>query len=533
MGKKSKSKRQARRPAGGKTVRAPKWTSSELRLRITYLMATTNVNGGAKVIFEHVNRLTKRGHQVQVVSHLGPPEWIKLDAPLIQVDIRTPLSSMVGPSDIVVATYWNHAAFGLHAAKLLDAVPVHFVQGDEFFYERFDDPERIGLQRISDESYQLPMKLAVVSPVIQRKLKERYGRDSVFVPATVDERVFFPRPKPNRKIPLILVMGTDQLGFKGIQDAFAALSKVRESGRSFEVVRISAYPQTNFGFPCKYVERPSQEELGRLYAMSDIMLTASHYESFPLPPLEAMASGTPVITTDNEGVHTYAEPGKNCVMVPVRDADAMAEAVNALLDSPERRSELAAAGIETASGYRWDRIIEDWERQLIDWVEAPRALDLVPEETRRPPTERHQAHMGKSMEKMARMRLESGEALHAEGDSQGANAHFQEAQSLMPDWVEPRINRAVVAWEAGNAVKALAILTEALQLSPDHPDILANLGSILAQAGEPEKALPFIRDYLAQRPDDAEMRQLADALEAPQAQDAFRISPEQGQTVAG
>ena len=82
-------------------------------------------------------------------------------------------------------------------------------------------------------------------------------------------------------------------------------------------------------------------------------------------------------------------------------------------------------------------------------------------------------------------------------------------------------------------MKALAILAEALQLSPGHPDVLANLGSMLAQAGQPEKALPFVKDYLAQRPDDAEMRQLADALEEPQAQDAYRISPEQGQTVAG
>ena len=529
MGKRSKRNRKGRKPAGGKTNHG----SAGRGLRITYLMATTNVTGGAKVIFEHVNRLADRGHQVQVVSHQGPPDWTPLRVPLIQADLRTPLSSMVPPSDVVVATYWNHASFALHAARLLDAVPVYFVQGDEYFYERFEDPEGAKWQEISDESYGLPMKLAVVSPLIGRLLRERYEKESVFLPAALDGRVFYPRPKPRREEPLILVMGTDQLEFKGIKDAFAALKKVRDSGRSFDVLRVSAYPQANFDFPCTYVERPTQEDLGRLYATSDLVVTASHYESFPLPPLEAMGSGTPAITTDNEGVHTYAEAGKNCLMVPVRDTDALASAVSELLDHPARREELAREGLKTASRFQWDRIIEEWERRLIAWADEPREIELAPQETRRPPTERHRVLMGPALEKMARMRLEAGETLHTQGDSQKAESLFEEAQGLAPNWVEPRINRAVLAWEAGEVPKALSLLAGALRLSPNHPDVLVNLGSILAQSGQSREALPYVREYLAQRPDDPEMRQLAESLEARLAQGADPAAAAVGQAAEG
>lgn len=510
MGKKAKGKEKGSRAAGGGPGRG---------LRITYLVATTNVTGGAKVIFEHVNRLAERGHQVRVVSHQGPPSWTPLQVPLIQADLRTPLSSMVPPSDVVVATYWNHALFAHHAAKLLDAVPVYFVQGDEYFYGEFKDTED-PRQKFSEESYRLPMKLAAVSPVIQRLLRERYGKESVFVPAAVDEGVFHPRPKPPRKRPLILVMGTDQLEFKGVRDAFAALRKVRDSGRAFDVLRVSAFPQANFDFPCTYIERPTQEDLGRLYALSDITVTASHYESFPLPPLESMASGTAVVTTDNEGARTYAEAGKNCLMAPVRDADALAGAICELLDGPQRRRALVEEGLETASRFRWDRIIEGWERQLMAWAEEPRALEPAPAETRRPPLEEHRTLMGPALERIAKAMVEEGERLHAQGQTERARAFFEEAQAFMPQWVEPRINRAVLAWEAGKAAEALSLMEEAHRMAPDHPDVLANLALILSQSGRIREALQCARKCLAQRPDDAEMKRLAESLQGRPAREA-------------
>jgi mannose-1-phosphate guanylyltransferase len=63
-----------------------------------------------------------------------------------------------------------------------------------------------------------------------------------------------------------------------------------------------------------------------------VYLCASHYESFPLPPLEAMACGAPVVTTANVGVLEYARDAQNAVVVPIGDVAAMKAAIGRVLD---------------------------------------------------------------------------------------------------------------------------------------------------------------------------------------------------------
>ena len=60
--------------------------------------------------------------------------------------------------------------------------------------------------------------------------------------------------------------------------------------------------------------------------------------------LEALASGRPVVITDNPGVDTYVEHGRTGLLVPPRDPQAMADAIGSLLADPERAAEMGAAG---------------------------------------------------------------------------------------------------------------------------------------------------------------------------------------------
>ena len=69
-------------------------------------------------------------------------------------------------------------------------------------------------------------------------------------------------------------------------------------------------------FNYTFYERPSDDELAELYSSADIFAFPSHIEGFGLPPLEAMACNTPVVTTDCLGVRDYVDNGKNAIMVP-------------------------------------------------------------------------------------------------------------------------------------------------------------------------------------------------------------------------
>ena len=87
-----------------------------------------------------------------------------------------------------------------------------------------------------------------------------------------------------------------------------------------------------------------RNDVDRLYAGMDIYVLASHREGFPRSAMEASAMGVPVIATDIRGCRQVVEPGVNGLLVPARDASALARAITALALDPERRRQFGKAG---------------------------------------------------------------------------------------------------------------------------------------------------------------------------------------------
>ncbi len=85
------------------------------------------------------------------------------------------------------------------------------------------------------------------------------------------------------------------------------------------------------------------------------------HEGFCLPPLEAMAVGTAVVTTDAHGNRDFCRDGENCLMAGF-DPDSVAGAIRRLLDDPGLRERLGEAGRRTAADYAWERRIDQLER---------------------------------------------------------------------------------------------------------------------------------------------------------------------------
>ncbi|HKP20371.1 MAG TPA: glycosyltransferase, partial [Thermoleophilaceae bacterium] len=83
-----------------------------------------------------------------------------------------------------------------------------------------------------------------------------------------------------------------------------------------------------------------------LLAGSDVFVSASWAESFPLNVLEAMAAGVPIVATDVGGTGEAIEDGKSGLLVPARDPGALADALAALLRDPDRAAALGAEARE-------------------------------------------------------------------------------------------------------------------------------------------------------------------------------------------
>jgi glycosyltransferase involved in cell wall biosynthesis len=87
-----------------------------------------------------------------------------------------------------------------------------------------------------------------------------------------------------------------------------------------------------------------REDMPELYAMMDVLVLPSHREAFPRAPMEASAMGVPVIATDVRGCRTAVEHGRNGLLVPLKDAAALAGAIRSLLGDPGERARLGAEG---------------------------------------------------------------------------------------------------------------------------------------------------------------------------------------------
>jgi glycosyltransferase involved in cell wall biosynthesis len=105
-----------------------------------------------------------------------------------------------------------------------------------------------------------------------------------------------------------------------------------------------------------WVGRVSDEELAALYRGARCLVYPSLYEGFGLPVLEAMACGTPVVTSGGGATEEVA--GAAAVLVDPLDVDAIVAGVTEAL---ARGEELRAKGLERAKAFSWDRVAgETW-----------------------------------------------------------------------------------------------------------------------------------------------------------------------------
>lgn len=93
-------------------------------------------------------------------------------------------------------------------------------------------------------------------------------------------------------------------------------------------------------------------DLPALYRHAEVFVYVSLSEGFGLPPLEAMASGTPVIASNTTALPEVV--GRAAELVDPSDVRALETALADLLRNRERRDELREAGLRRAEGFRWE-----------------------------------------------------------------------------------------------------------------------------------------------------------------------------------
>lgn len=95
------------------------------------------------------------------------------------------------------------------------------------------------------------------------------------------------------------------------------------------------------------------EDLPALYSGASLFAYPTFYEGFGMPPLEAMACGTPVVTSNNSSLPEVV--GDAAVMVEAQDTRAIAQAMERVLAQPKLSTELSKKGIVRAKEFTWEK----------------------------------------------------------------------------------------------------------------------------------------------------------------------------------
>ncbi len=322
-------------------------------IHVVYVLTHAQACGGVKVVFEHANGLVRLGARVTVVAHYPRPDWFELAADYVCVPFQYELATGIPPCDVIVATYWDH----IHACVERGIAPVaYFEQGDHHLYDWPGNEVPAEVRAIIAKAYELPARIFCVSPAIAAIIAEKYGREAAVFSNALDGAVFYPKAGPPAQR-YMLIVGSDSERFKGIDDLKKVYGLLRQRGLDLGLKWITRNPPVS---PAGEVAvNPPQQTIGDLYRQATVYVAGSYYEAFPLPPLEAMACGTPVVTTANVGAKAYCRDGVNCLMAEPGDVQGLADRVAALLADGTKYAALQQAGYRTAAAYRWEVILAD------------------------------------------------------------------------------------------------------------------------------------------------------------------------------
>jgi glycosyltransferase involved in cell wall biosynthesis len=324
----------------------------------------TGVGGGHRDIFEHLNRLHERGHEVSLYTLGDAPDWFELRVPVHSFEYYEELVEALAPLDAIkVATWWNTAAPAWQAS-VLRGIPVFFVQDIETSY--YPDDERTRHAVI--DSYRPEFRYMTISEWNRERLRE-LGLDAELIPPGIDLENFRPLPDAQRREEMVLALGRSN-PLKNLPltvDAWRALREPRP-----ELCLFGIEPELASESGMRHVQAPSDEQVNELFNEATVFIQTSTHEGFALPPLEAMAAGCAVVTTDAHGNRDFCVDGENCLM-PEPETGAVTAALARLLADPALRERLGRAGIETAAGYAWELRIDALER-FFETTATPREL---------------------------------------------------------------------------------------------------------------------------------------------------------------
>ncbi len=299
--------------------------------------------------------------------------------------------------DLIHSHYWMSglAAEALGDAWNLPIVHMFHTLGEMKNRIARSDEEREGAYRIEGEKRVIARadRLIAATQAEQTQLQFLYKTDKgkiTVIPPGVDLSHFYHIPddearqfiglKPDARI--VLFVGRIE-PLKGIDTLIQAMScmKFRQvmdhvhlaiiggdpaastEQMSAEMIRLQELcDKLGMEHMVVFLGKRAQDTLPYYYSAAEVLVMPSHYESFGMVALEAMACGIPVIASQVGGLAYLVKDGETGFHVPDQDPEALCEKLLEILGNPEQRARMGRRAAEYAQGYSWTLIAD----QIVD-----------------------------------------------------------------------------------------------------------------------------------------------------------------------
>ncbi|NJC95174.1 MAG: glycosyltransferase family 1 protein [Anaerolineales bacterium] len=304
--------------------------------------------------------------------------------------------------DIIHSHYWMS---GIAAASLSDAwggipiVNMFHTLGEMKNRIARTPEEREGEYRINGEKQVLRRadRIVVATLAELTQLRFLYKADAnkmVVIPPGVDVSHFYPIPSDEAKVyvglkpdnRMVLFVGRIE-PLKGVDTLIHAMCclQLKDDHRPVHLAIIGGDPSASrekmtvemarlqrlcdelaLGQTVIFLGKRDQDKLPYYYSAADVLVMPSHYESFGMVALEAMACGTPVIASEVGGLAYLVRDGETGFTIPAEEPDMLCEKLAWLLSDQELHSRMSQRAVEYAQDYAWDKIAA----QIVDVYKA-------------------------------------------------------------------------------------------------------------------------------------------------------------------
>ncbi|MBN1301174.1 MAG: glycosyltransferase [Melioribacteraceae bacterium] len=327
--------------------------------RIAYFLKDANfIGGGTKVVFKHISWLKQLGAEISIYSFEPKPTWIEFKINFKQIKNFTELDDRKFDYIIVFSIFEVPGVVQrIHPSRVF-----LFCQGYEGYHYGVDNKSVRADKYIFDQMHSLPIGSIVVSTHLSDLFRERFNHTSYYVPNGINHEIFKPSLPLNSREKSVVFVGSPFHFLKGFSFLFNTLKVLQKSAYKIEGLKLYMIMgfdpgdklelRKNFeeeaGFSIELLTKLRSDEVAEILKKSSLVVCSSMYEGFSLPLVEAMACGTPVITTSNMGAESFCVNGKNSYVVDYEDTQALSSAIITIMQNIDSYAAMAIEGIKTA-----------------------------------------------------------------------------------------------------------------------------------------------------------------------------------------